>query len=50
MSPAIRNGDVPTIAPIAGTPCGIGEIVAFAVPGQNRVVVHRIVAAAGGGG
>jgi len=50
MSPFIKDGDVITIAPVLSSadmssarPCGIGHVVAFAGPGSERLVVHRII-------
>jgi hypothetical protein len=47
MSPFIRDGDVITIAPSGRKPkapaCGIGQVVAFVSPVNQRLVVHRII-------
>ncbi|MCX6844936.1 MAG: S26 family signal peptidase [candidate division WOR-3 bacterium] len=47
MSPFIRDGDVITIAPSGRKPkapgCGIGQVVAFVSPVNERLVVHRII-------
>ena len=48
MSPLIRGGDTLTVAPIVRTRLRLGEVVAFVHPETNRLVVHRIVAAARG--
>ena len=47
MSPFIRDGDVITIAPSGRKPKapvrGIGQVVAFVSPVNERLVVHRII-------
>ncbi len=48
MHPAIRHGDVVTVAPVPDRPPAIGDIVAFVHPGTGGVRVHRVVAAGGG--
>lgn len=42
MYPAIRNGDVITVAPLAGSPIRVGEVVLYR-HGQ-AAIAHRIVA------
>jgi hypothetical protein len=46
MSPFIRDGDVITIAPSSRKPqapaYGIGQVVAFVNPVNQKLVVHRI--------
>ena len=44
MAPFIHNGDVITVSPLQHPMPGIGEVVAFIRPGQERLVVHRMVA------
>ncbi len=44
MHPAIRHGDVVTVAPVAGRAPRAGDVVAFIHPGTGGVRVHRIVA------
>jgi len=46
MAPFIRDGDVITVAPLAGPP-GLGEVVAFVRPEAEMLVVHRVVAIRG---
>lgn len=43
MSPFIRHGDVITLIPLAGTPPGLGEVVAFAPPQGQKLIVHRVI-------
>ncbi len=44
MHPAIRHGDVVTVAPVAGRAPRAGDVVAFIHPGTGGVRVHRILA------
>jgi hypothetical protein len=44
MAPFIRDGDVITVSPFRRARPRIGEVVAFARPGEERLVVHRVVA------
>lgn len=48
MHPAIRHGDVVTVAPIAARSPAIGNVVAFVHPATGGVRVHRVVAVDGG--
>ncbi len=43
MFPFIRDGDVVTVAPLQGTRPLCGEVVACIPPGQERLVIHRVV-------
>ena len=43
MAPFIKDGDVITVSPFQGRRPGLGEVVAFVRPGENKLVVHRIV-------
>ncbi len=43
MAPFIKNGDVITVAPLQRSFPGIGEVIAFVRPGEERLVVHRVV-------
>lgn len=43
MFPFIRDGDVVTVAPLQGTRPHWGEVVACIRPGQDRLVIHRVV-------
>lgn len=43
MSPFVKDGDVLTVLPFAGSPPRRGDIVAFLHPGTGKVAVHRIV-------
>ena len=47
MYPAIKDRDVITVSPLAGRAPGVGDVVAFRSD-EERLVVHRIVAAADG--
>ncbi|HPW16905.1 MAG TPA: S24/S26 family peptidase [Candidatus Aminicenantes bacterium] len=48
MFPAIRDGDVLTVAPFAGRGPRPGDIVAFVHPETGGLRVHRVVEAAAG--
>lgn len=43
MYPFIRDGDVVTVAPLAGQDPRPGDVAAFVQPGTSGVRVHRIV-------
>lgn len=43
MKPFIRDGDVLTIAPLAGRLPEVGEVVAFIQPESGRLAIHRVV-------
>ena len=43
MVPFIRDGDVVTVAPLAGPDPRPGDVAAFVQPGTSGVRVHRIV-------
>lgn len=43
MYPFIRDGDVATVAPLAGEDPKPGDVAAFVQPGTSGVRVHRIV-------
>jgi hypothetical protein len=43
MHPFIRDGDVVTVAPLAGSDPRPGDVAAFVQPGTSGVRVHRIV-------
>jgi hypothetical protein len=47
MSPFIRDGDVLTVAPLAGKPIRLGDIVAWIQPDARRLTIHRVVASQG---
>jgi hypothetical protein len=42
MDPAVRDGDVVTVAPLKGQSVRVGRIVAFR-GGEGRLVLHRVV-------
>jgi hypothetical protein len=48
MYPAIRDGDLVTVAPLPGPGPRTGDVVAFVHPGTGGVRIHRVVAAADG--
>jgi phage repressor protein C with HTH and peptisase S24 domain len=48
MYPFIRDGDVVTVAPLAGQGPKPGDVAAFVQPGTRGVRVHRIVKVQGG--
>ena len=43
MTPFIRDGDIVTISPIKDRPPRPGDVVAFARPGSEKLIVHRLV-------
>lgn len=43
MSPAIRDGDVVTVAPLSDREPRPGDVAAFVHPGTGAVRIHRIV-------
>ncbi len=43
MSPFIKDGDVVTVAPLAGRRPRTGHVVAFLHPGTGNVAIHRVV-------
>jgi hypothetical protein len=43
MSPFIRNNDILTLSPMRGQMPHLGDVVAFILPGMNRMAIHRIV-------
>jgi signal peptidase len=48
MAPFIRDGDVITVTPVPHGLPRIGQVVAFVTPGEERLVVHRMVGRRGG--
>lgn len=48
MCPALRDGDVVTIAPVRGVTVPIGAVVAAEAPGAGGLVLHRAVGRRGG--
>lgn len=48
MFPAVRDGDILTVAPLAGRLPRPGDIVAFVHPETGGLLVHRVVAAEAG--
>jgi ribosomal protein S18 acetylase RimI-like enzyme len=49
MAPFVRDADVLTIAPLDDRELSCGDVVAFAAAPGDRLVVHRVIGAAGGG-
>lgn len=43
MVPFIRDGDVITVAPLQHPSPKVGEVIAFVRPGEEKLVVHRVV-------
>lgn len=43
MKPFIRDGDILTVAPLAGRLPEVGEVVAFVQPETGRLAIHRVV-------
>ena len=43
MIPFVRDGDVITVAPLAGGTPGLGDVVAFVRPNTGKLAVHRVV-------
>ncbi|GEM_PF-1010742 len=46
MAPFIRDNDVVTVMPVDGEGVGVGDVVVWS-RGNNRLVVHRVVASRG---
>lgn len=44
MAPFIKDGDVITVAPLHHSTPGIGDVVAYIRPDEEKLVVHRIIA------
>ncbi len=44
MMPSIRDEDVVTIAPMDDRGPRVGEVVAFVLPGADKLMLHRVVA------
>ena len=44
MEPFIKDGDVITVAPLQHGLPGVGDVVAFVRPADERLVVHRVIA------
>lgn len=49
MHPALRDGDVVTVAPKGPEPAPVGAIVAAEAPVSGGLVVHRVVGRSAGG-
>ena len=47
MHPFIRNGDLVTLSPLFNTIPRLGDVVAFVLPGTDRLMIHRIIGAKG---
>jgi len=45
MSPFIRNLDTITISPLPQDKPGLGDVVAAVLPGEQKLVVHRVIGA-----
>jgi len=43
MHPTIRDGDIVTVSPLGGSCPGPGEVVAFRLPEQTKLVIHRVI-------
>ena len=43
MTPAIRNGDIITVSPLANLIPGRGDVVAFRHPERPQMLVHRVL-------
>ena len=43
MSPFIRDGDILTVSPLKETRIRTGQVVAVLIPGDHRLVIHRVV-------
>lgn len=48
MRPAIRDGDVITVSPLGRLTPRRGDVLAFRLPGQPRLLVHRVRTRRGG--
>ena len=43
MTPAIRNGDIITVAPLKNIMPRCGDVLAFRHPNQQQLLVHRVL-------
>jgi hypothetical protein len=43
MSPLIQDGDVVTLKPVAGETTRVGDVVAFVLPGNGGLAIHRVL-------
>ena len=47
MTPAIRDGDYITLAPLGDMLPGRGDVLAFRYPERSQMLVHRVLRARG---
>ena len=43
MSPFIKDGDIVTISPLTSSSPGLGDVVAFNHPDNQKLIIHRVV-------
>ncbi len=43
MSPFIKDGDIVTISPLTHSSPGLGDVVAFNRPENEKLIIHRVV-------
>jgi hypothetical protein len=43
MSPFIRDGDIVTVSPLTSSSPGVGDVVAFNHPENDKLIIHRVV-------
>lgn len=43
MSPFIKDGDIVTISPLTNSSPGLGDVVAFNHPENEKLIIHRVV-------
>jgi len=43
MSPFIKDGDIVTIFPLTSSSPGVGDVVAFNHPENEKLIIHRVV-------
>ncbi len=43
MSPFIKDGDIVTISPLTHPSPGLGDVVAFNRPENEKLIIHRVV-------
>lgn len=43
MSPFIKDGDMITLSPVAGSSPGLGDVIAFTHPKTEKLLIHRVI-------
>jgi len=49
MTPFIKQGDLVTLSPYAGSSPRLGDVAAFFFPGTEKLTIHRVVGKRGNG-